>query len=207
MGKVSAKNTWPGDTREIYEGLVADGIAANPDATRNELKGIRSNAYHQALKAAKGMAKVDGGAGISFDPADDDLIDPERFAKGTVSDRERARWVASNLCVTGVEPEDAPNAETWAMLVWARSDPDAFWTKVHPKPRAEVEGGTMREDDGRELLETCARLLVKHDQAIGKLQEGGNGEGVPPEIKCVGLEKGNPAGLYARVTEGTRIET
>jgi hypothetical protein len=79
----------------------------------------------------------------------------DRFQGKTCSPRVAVEWVAANIAVEGVRPEDCPGPEAWGLLFWARhGNQGTFWTNHYTKlmpSKSEVDGGAKRYDDGRDL--------------------------------------------------------
>lgn len=82
-------------------------------------------------------------------------------------------WVASNLQVEDVGPQDAPSSEAWGMLVWARRSPvneSQFWGSIYAKllpSRSQLDGLERQMDDGSRVEELADRLLAMRHLAEG----------------------------------------
>lgn len=92
------------------------------------------------------------------------VADKGSFKAETASIAETVRWVASFLMVSDAVPEDAPSAEAWAMLQWARrnnANEAAFWGQIWrqlmPTKQA-LEAETRFSDDGKPILELIDRI-------------------------------------------------
>lgn len=91
------------------------------------------------------------------------------FAGKKVATVKVVEWVASNMQVVDVLPEDAPSSEAWGMLVWARRSPvneSQFWGSIYAKllpSRSAIEAEQRYSDDGIRMEETAERLLRMKD--------------------------------------------
>ena len=109
----------------------------------------------------------------------------DSFKAETASIAETVRWVASFLMVNDASPEDAPSAEAWAMLQWARrnnANEAAFWGQIWrqlmPTKQA-LEAETRFNDDGRPILDLISRIqsaTEQDDQSLRINTEGSDGE-------------------------------
>ena len=109
----------------------------------------------------------------------------DSFKAETASIAETVRWVASFLMVNDASPEDAPSAEAWAMLQWARrnnANEAAFWGQIWrqlmPTKQA-LEAETRFNDDGRPILDLISRIQSatgQDDQSLRINTEGSDGE-------------------------------
>jgi len=107
------------------------------------------------------------------------------FKAETASIAETVRWVASFLMVSDASPEDAPSAEAWAMLQWARrnnANEAAFWGQIWrqlmPTKQA-LEAETRFNDDGKPILELISRIkstVEPDEQPVHDSTEGADGE-------------------------------
>ncbi len=58
---------------------------------------------------------------------------------------ETIRWVAQNIAIADVKPENAPNSEAWGLLQWVQrseTSESEFWKSIYPKllaSRSETE--------------------------------------------------------------------
>ncbi len=90
---------------------------------------------------------------------------PRRVFEGKECTANQAvEWVAENLEVRGIKPQDAPSAAAWAMLMWARTSPitkSEYWKHYYGKiisGQATDEAEGPFKDDGREILDTIDTL-------------------------------------------------
>ena len=79
--------------------------------------------------------------------------------KKACSEFENVRWVAANMEVGDVSPEDAPSSTAWGMLVYYQSNSmykGEFWKTVYPKllpTRASIgDEADADEVDGQDAL-------------------------------------------------------
>lgn len=78
--------------------------------------------------------------------------------------REEVEWVAKNIEIRGVKPEDAPSSSAWGLLKFARSSPTNlmyfwkdFYAKLNTLQAKDDEEGPFK-DDGRQILDTIEVL-------------------------------------------------
>lgn len=89
-----------------------------------------------------------------------------RFYKPSASPREAVEWVAANIAVSDVEPEDCPGPEAWGLLCWARKNEgnlNTFWTSHYPKlmpSKSENENAGRRRDNADAIEELI--VAVEH---------------------------------------------
>jgi hypothetical protein len=81
----------------------------------------------------------------------DDCHPRSKFRSGSIAPPEAVRWVAANLNVRPVEPDEAPDSTSWALLRWAQSSPSSkaaffqMWAKLLPS--AELDDDQDDSDD------------------------------------------------------------
>lgn len=92
-------------------------------------------------------------------------------------------WVAENLLIKDVGPEDAPSGTAWSLLSWARKRRSEFfksvWSKLLPSRQQIDRSGAMR-DDGRSVVETCERL---QSDSTAAQRDGAEGVGAEPDVQ------------------------
>ena len=87
-----------------------------------------------------------------------------QFKAETASTADTVRWVASFLMVSDAAPEDAPSAEAWAMLQWARrnnANEASFWSQMWKQlmpTKQALEAETRFSDDGRPIMDLISRI-------------------------------------------------
>ncbi len=87
-----------------------------------------------------------------------------QFKAETASTADTVRWVASFLMVSDAAPEDAPSAEAWAMLQWARrnnANEASFWSQMWKQlmpTKQALEAETRFSDDGRPIMDLIHRI-------------------------------------------------
>lgn len=93
-------------------------------------------------------------------------VERSRFYKPSASPREAVEWVAANIAVSDVEPEDCPGPEAWGLLCWARKNEgnlNTFWTSHYPKlmpSKSENENAGRRRDNADAIEELI--VAVEH---------------------------------------------
>jgi hypothetical protein len=124
----------------------------------------------------------------------------ERITKAAAEGKKRAsqveevQWVADNLAVEDVSPDDAPSAKAWKLLedVRALSSEErtkifwgGLWAKLLPS-KAEMDEAARFEDDGREVLSNIEAIERASADARGaepvlaSCPEGDGGESSVP---------------------------
>jgi len=100
--------------------------------------------------------------------------------------RDELDWVAANVCIIDVRPEDAPSATAWGMLAWARQNwtnwtefYKSFMSRLMPT-RSQVDREDDFSDDGRNVERTIESVLGSLHGADDAVQPPGS-EGVEGE--------------------------
>ena len=88
-----------------------------------------------------------------------DLIDAGRLRQKDMPWPEVQDWVAKHIEIANVQPEDAPNAEAWGLLVWARKHKKDFWLSYGKQKAAETdESAAARDMKIEELLKQLTQI-------------------------------------------------
>lgn len=94
------------------------------------------------------------------------------FGDRRASEAEVVRWVARNMEVADVAPENAPDPTAWGLLLHCRSSPAAkadFWRITYPKmlpSRAQLEREREDEEpDGQEIIKIMQRVRESAEKA------------------------------------------
>lgn len=92
------------------------------------------------------------------------LVHPKVFKGKEASKPETIEWAAKHIGLK-VEAKQAPSAEAWNLLMWARENETSFWP-LYMKLKQEDEQ-MRRMDDGREVLATIDRMehAIKQQEA------------------------------------------
>ena len=91
----------------------------------------------------------------------DDLVDPALFVGKWVHPLEAIGWVANNLAFGGLTPTDAPSADAWDLLCWARSSKGDFRKTYY---RELVRAGPPPKQpsvDEKRVKETLADIMER----------------------------------------------
>ena len=87
-----------------------------------------------------------------------ELIPRDRFQMDTAPSPQVISWVARNLVVLDVRPEECVSPEAWGLLLWVReggTNESEFWRSIYPKllpSRTQLDAQDRFKDDGRRLL-------------------------------------------------------
>ncbi len=87
------------------------------------------------------------------------FIIPEKRVKPKVD----VQWVYDNMCISDIEPSDAPSPGAWGLLQACRNSGELFrdfyrtiWPKLLPS-KTEIDGGDRFTDDNRNIFELIER--------------------------------------------------
>lgn len=73
------------------------------------------------------------------DEGDNELIDVDVMAAKQPHDFARdVQWVYAHLADRNVQPQNAPTAGAWALLIWARQYKNRFFEQVLPKAQSDT---------------------------------------------------------------------
>ena len=103
-------------------------------------------------------------------PKDRQAVPGNVFVGKSASLTVIVEWVAKNLCIVDVCPEDAPDPEAWAMLVSAResnANQLKFWdirAKMLPT-KAEMDHAKRKADRGEPVLKLIAAVQAASEEA------------------------------------------
>tara|TARA_R110000796_G_scaffold54061_1_gene126579 strand:- start:8360 stop:8905 length:546 start_codon:yes stop_codon:yes gene_type:complete len=170
--KSGIKEHWTGLGRwqhfvRIREHLKGEGWAAEEawnEADRLMLEGYEppSDADpEEILPSTTPRSSPESSGGLSSGFAERD-----EFKAETASTADTVRWVASYLMVSDAEPKDAPSAESWAMLQWARrnnANEASFWSQMWRQlmpTKAALEAETRFSDDGKPIMDLIHRIQI-----------------------------------------------
>jgi hypothetical protein len=130
--------------------LMSEGYEPPPDGPSEEI--LPSSAPQTSSESSGGLSS--GFAELS------------EFKAETASTADTVRWVASFLMVADAEPKDAPSAEAWAMLQWARrnnANEASFWSQMWRQlmpTKAALEAETRFSDDGQPIMDLISRIQL-----------------------------------------------
>ena len=147
--------------------LKREGRWDSFEARRRALKaeGLSGSSAYQ-----KSVAEF---APIPHDSSHDERnrVPAQMFAGKTAATQETVAWVAQNIALTDVKPENAPSSESWAMLQWVRgaeANEREFWERIFTKllpPRPQMVTAERFKDDGRDLIALCDQIIVMQREA------------------------------------------
>ena len=164
------------DFVELRESLKEQGHP--PEEAWNEADRLMTEGFSPSADESSssqppqsGDSSPSGGVSVTeANPGSLSLGSKAEFKAETASIAETVRWVASFLMINDARPEDAPSAEAWAMLQWARrnnANEAAFWGQIWrqlmPTKQA-LEAETRFNDDGRPILDLISRIQSATNQ-------------------------------------------
>ena len=170
---LKAEGRMPSDALEVAARETFEQFAGDAPPTLDEL--VKEKTPDQGAKP---------GDDFSFGM---NLYDASEFksVQPLPMNREVA-WALAHIYVKGVKPSDAPNSGAWTWLVFCReskSNRAEFLRTVAPRlipNKTMIEQEARRQDDGRMLNETIARVRKSREAAL--LRAGSEGVGEEPGV-------------------------